>query len=177
MRNLLIILSIILLSSPVIGDNHNVGTLYPIYDETGLFGDKFNVIWIPFGNDKHPKYVGEIRNGKPNGWGVLTQKRSETYWMGIWENGRQRKVKRYNELNIDFRDLDIDKNGKGSIHEYRMGNDKWVGEFKFISPIELTPFRFQKGIFFENGKPKYKVKNESRIEQYINGEWKPYKRK
>ena len=66
MRHLLILLiSILLLSSPVIGDNHKGETLYVWETSSGkewkYFGDK----------ETHPVYKGEITNGEPNGFGVL----------------------------------------------------------------------------------------------------------
>ena len=65
MKHLLIIISFLLLSSPVIGDNHKGETLYrwnnfPPYKWMG-HGDK----------DTHPKYLGQVQDGKPNGLGIL----------------------------------------------------------------------------------------------------------
>ena len=65
MKHLLTILSFLLLSSPVIGDNHKGETLYrwnnfPPYKWMG-HGD----------NDTHPKYLGQVQDGKPNGLGIL----------------------------------------------------------------------------------------------------------
>jgi len=58
MKNLLIILiSILLLSSPVIGEE--TGVLYQYETPSGL-------VWKTFGNEKlQPKYEGEITNGNP----------------------------------------------------------------------------------------------------------------
>ena len=58
MKNLLIILiSILLLSSPVIGQE--TGVLYQYETSSGL-------VWKTFGNEKlQPKYEGEITNGNP----------------------------------------------------------------------------------------------------------------
>jgi len=58
MKNLLIILiSILLLSSPVIGEE--TGVLYQYETSSGL-------VWKTFGNEKlQPKYEGEITNGNP----------------------------------------------------------------------------------------------------------------
>ena len=66
MKNLLIILiSILLLSSPVIGDNHKGETLYG-------WGECCDYKWMGFGDkDTHPVYKGQVENGKPNGLGVL----------------------------------------------------------------------------------------------------------
>ena len=62
---LLIFISILLLSSPLFGDNHKGKTLYrwnnfPPYKWMG-HGDK----------DTHPKYLGQVQDGKPNGLGIL----------------------------------------------------------------------------------------------------------
>ena len=66
MNHLLIILSILLLSSPVIGDNHKGETFY-------LWETSSSEIWKGFGDkETHPKYLGYVKNGKPNGFGILT---------------------------------------------------------------------------------------------------------
>jgi len=58
MKHLLILLiSILLLSSPVIGEE--TGVLYQYETSSGL-------VWKTFGNEKlQPKYEGEITNGNP----------------------------------------------------------------------------------------------------------------
>ena len=57
MKHLLIILSILLLSSPVIGQE--TGVLYLYETSSGL-------VWKTFGNEKfQPKYEGEITNENP----------------------------------------------------------------------------------------------------------------
>ena len=64
MKHLLILLSFLLLSSPVIGQE--TGVLYQYETSTGIK-------WKTFGNEKlQPKYEGEIKNGKMDGLGVLT---------------------------------------------------------------------------------------------------------
>ena len=64
MKHLLILLSILLLSSPVIGQE--TGVLY-LYETSS--GKK----WKTFGDGKvQPKYKGEINNRKPNGQGIYT---------------------------------------------------------------------------------------------------------
>ena len=65
MKHLLIILiSILLLSSPVIGDNHKGETLYG-------WGEYPDYVWKGFGDkETHPKYTGEWKDGKPNGQGT-----------------------------------------------------------------------------------------------------------
>ena len=84
MKHLLIILiSILLLSSPVIGDNHKGETLYG-------WGKYPEIVWKGFGEkETHPKYEGEVSNGKPNGFGVLTYPYDEKSVVGEWKNGKK----------------------------------------------------------------------------------------
>ena len=83
MKHLLILLSILLLSSPVIGDNHKGETLYG-------WGECCNdFVWRGFGDkDTHPKYKGDVKNGKPNGLGILTYLTGRKY-VGSWKDGKQ----------------------------------------------------------------------------------------
>ena len=61
MKHLLIIISFLLLSSPVIGDNHKGETLYG-------WGEYPDYVWKGVGEkDTHPVYKGEVENGVPNG--------------------------------------------------------------------------------------------------------------
>ena len=65
MKHLLILISILLLSSPVIGDNHKGETLYG-------WGNTLPYVWKGVGDkETHPKYEGDVENGKPNGVGIL----------------------------------------------------------------------------------------------------------
>ena len=64
MKHLLILLSILILTSPLVAQE--TGVLY-FKKVNGKFG------WFESGNDKkHWKYIGEIKKGKPNGTGVLS---------------------------------------------------------------------------------------------------------
>ena len=67
MKNLLIILiSIILLSSPVIGDNHKGETLYG-------WGKYPEIVWKGFGDkETHSVYKGDVKDGKEHGQGTKT---------------------------------------------------------------------------------------------------------
>jgi hypothetical protein len=59
MKQRFIILSLLIISSPMIGMEPIVIFQYKI--SSGF-------VWETFGNDKiHPKYKGEIKNGKMNG--------------------------------------------------------------------------------------------------------------
>ncbi len=124
MKHLLIILSILLLSSPVIGDNHKGETLYKWRTSSGIkwkdFGDK----------DTHPMYVGEVENGIPNGQGVFTYPDGRKY-AGQWKDG---KINGLGTYTSPFR-WKYEGNFKGSkfhghgIYTYPDG-ERYVGEFK-----------------------------------------------
>ena len=65
MKHLLILLSILLLSSPVIGDNHKGEILYG-------WGKCCDFVWKGFGDkETHSKYTGDVGNGVPNGFGIM----------------------------------------------------------------------------------------------------------
>jgi len=79
-KHLLIIFSILLLSSPVIGDNHKGETLY-------RWGKYPDYVWKGFGDkDTHPVYKGDVENGKPNGQGTHTTPEGYKY-EGEWKDG------------------------------------------------------------------------------------------
>ena len=76
----LILISILLLSSPVIGNNHKSETLYG-------WGKCCDYVWKGFGDKKfHPKYEGEVESGKPNGLGFITFPDGGEY-VGELKNG------------------------------------------------------------------------------------------
>ena len=89
MKYILIILSILLLSSPLFGQTKETGVLYPWKTSSG-YG------WKTFGDGNlQPLYKGEISNGKPDGLGILYNgvylKRfynlPKVKFIGEWENG------------------------------------------------------------------------------------------
>ena len=89
MKHPLIILSILLLSSPVIGDNHKREILYG-------WGKYPDYVWKGVGEkDTHPVYKGEVENGKPNGQGTFTTKNGDKY-VGEWKNGKKQGLGIYN---------------------------------------------------------------------------------
>jgi len=104
MKHLLIILSILLLSSPVIGQETGVLFLREVNDKWGWFED---------GNkDKDAKYIGEFKDGffedrQPNGQGTITYPNGRKY-VGEYKDGKQ--------------------NGQGT-HTLSDGT-KYVGEYK-----------------------------------------------
>ena len=86
MKHLLILISILLLSSPVIGDNHKGETLY----QWGECEDNPCVYkWMGFGDkDIHPKYLGQVKDGKPNGLGYVITPWGWKY-VGSWKDGKR----------------------------------------------------------------------------------------
>jgi hypothetical protein len=89
MKHLLIILSILLLSSPVIGQE--TGVLYQYETSTGIK-------WKTFGNEKvQPKYEGEIKNGDMwfilHGLGVITFPYDGKSIVGEWKEGKEWNTK------------------------------------------------------------------------------------
>ena len=80
MKHLLIFLSILLLSSPVIGNSHKGETLY-------VLGEYPDWKWLEFGEkETQSKYQGQVKDEKPNGLGVLISTNGWKYF-GIWKNG------------------------------------------------------------------------------------------
>ena len=81
MKHLLIILiSFLLLSSPVIGNSHKGETLYG-------WGKYPEIVWKGFGDkETHPKYEGDVEDGVPNGLGILISTNGWKYF-GSWKNG------------------------------------------------------------------------------------------
>ncbi len=91
-HSLLIILSFLLLSSPVIGEE--TGVLYQYETSSGIK-------WKTFGDGKvQPKYKGEIKNGKMDGLGVLTYPYGEKSVVGEWKNGKEWNTKHTNKDGI-----------------------------------------------------------------------------
>ena len=97
MKHLLIILSFLLLSSPVIGDNHKSETLY-------VLGEYPDWKWMESGDKKtQPKYQGQVMDRKPNGLGVLTSTNGWKYFWS-WKNGEKWKGTEYDNYgNIIYR--------------------------------------------------------------------------
>ena len=85
MKKILIILSFLLLSSPVIGEE--TGVLYQYETSTGIK-------WKTFGDGKvQPNYKGEIKKGKMDGLGVLTYPYDGKSIVGEWKNGKEWNTK------------------------------------------------------------------------------------
>jgi hypothetical protein len=79
---LIILISILLLSTPVNGDNHKGETLYG-------WGKYPEIVWKGFGDkETHPKYTGEVENGEPKGKGIETFPNGEKY-VGEFKDGKE----------------------------------------------------------------------------------------
>jgi len=126
MKHLLIILSILLLSSPVIGNSHKGETLY-------LWETSSSFLWKGFGEKgTHNVYKGDVENGEPNGVGIMTNTDGSKY-VGEWKNG-----KRHGQGTFTWSDGDRylgewkngKKHGKGKLTLNSIGVDKFVGEWK-----------------------------------------------
>ena len=63
---LIIIISLLLFTFTLFGQSKEVGVLYQYKNSSGF-------VWKTFGKDKvQPKYEGEVSNGTPEGFGVLS---------------------------------------------------------------------------------------------------------
>ena len=108
MKHLLIILSILLLSSPVIGQE--TGVLY-------LWDTSSGQVWKTFRDkDTQPKYKGQFDYGKPNGQGTYTFNDGRKY-VGNWIDGEQ-----------NGQGTTILNTGRKYVGEYKDGK-YWNGTF------------------------------------------------
>jgi hypothetical protein len=111
----------------VIGDNHKGETLYR-WDNPS--GDGY--VWKGFGDkETHPKYTGDVKNGKPNGLGVMISP-SGSKCVGSWKNG--------------------EKYGHGTFTYSDEG--KYVGEWKDDLPWKGITYDYEGKIYgkYVNGK-------------------------
>ena len=122
MKHLFIIFSILLLSSPLFGDNHKGETLY-------LWKTSSSVQWYRFG-DKYtrPQYKGEVENGKPNGLGVLIYPYNGKSIVGEWKNGKEWKTKHRTKNGSLILKFEMGKNGQVTFTS--PDGRKYVGEWK-----------------------------------------------
>jgi len=143
MKHLLILLSLLILSLPLLAQE--TGALY-FKKVNGKYG------WFENGNDKKDwKYIGEIKNGKPNGTGVL----SSTFgkYSGEVKNGM--------------------KHGQGT-YTYKSGR-KRVGEFRKGKPWNVKSYDKKGKIETEWVKGKKLEKEEATLEEKDHTENESYK--
>ena len=103
MKHILIILSFLLLHSLLTSCEKKEEILYRWKNPSGI-----GYVWKGFGNkDAHLKYRGDVKNGKPDGLGILIYPNGYKY-VGSWKNGEH--------------------NGQGT-YSHTDGR-KYVGEYK-----------------------------------------------
>ena len=146
MKHLLILISILLLSSPVIGDNNKGETLY-------AWGEYIPFVWKGFGDkETHPKYTGDVKNGKPDGQGTETFPDGSKY-IGEWIGGKPTGQGTQTYYDGD-KYVGLFKDGKyhgQGTYTFSYGG-KFVGEFK--DDNRWNGIRYDK-----NGNIIYKVVN------------------
>ena len=75
-------------------------------------------MWKIFGeNGTHPKYKGDVENGKPNGLGIVTHTDGSKY-VGEWKNG-----------GINGQETFTWSDGKKYIGEWKNGKENGQGTF------------------------------------------------
>jgi len=129
-KHLLILISLILLSSPLFGQE--TGVLY-------LWEISSGNVWKSFGDkDTQPKYKGQFENGKPNGQGTYTNPDGEKY-VGEWKDGEKHGQGTYT-YHHGFKYVgewkDNKKHGQGT-YTLTDGN-RFEGEWKDGKPWNLT---------------------------------------
>ena len=152
MKHLLIILSILLLSSPVIGDIHKGETLYQ-------WGENPDYKWMGFGDkDTQPVYKGQVKDGKPNGLGFITFPDGSKY-VGEWKDGKFNGLGTYTWSDGEKYEggfKDGKEHGQGTF-TYPDGG-KYVGEWKDGQPWNGTGYD-------KNGNIQVKFVNGKKIKQ------------
>jgi len=145
MKHLLILLSLLILTLPLVAQE--TGVLY-FKKVNGKFG------WFENGNDKKDwKYIGEIKNGKPNGTGVL----SSTFgkYSGEVKNGIQHGQGTYTY-----------KSGRKRVGEFRKGKPWNVKSYDKNGKIETE---WVKGKKLEKEEASLKEKGHTENESYKIG--------
>ena len=125
MKHLLILFSFLLLSSPVIGDNHKGETLY-------LWETSSGYVWRGFGEKgTHPIYKGDVKNGVPNGVGILIYGNGGKT-LGEWKNGKQNGQGTFT-YSDGSKYIGTFRNGQrhGEGNHTFVNGDKYIGELNY----------------------------------------------
>ena len=153
----IILISILLLYSAAMGNNDKGETLYRWKKSSGN-----GYVWKRFGNkENHPLYHGDVKNGTPNGLGILIYKDGRKY-EGYWKNGIWNGKGKYS-FNDGYGYEGEWKNGVENgmgILTYPNG-DKYEGEFKNGKMLNGKMYK-------ENGDIHIQKNNEWIIEKTIN---------
>jgi len=130
----------------VIGDTHKGETLY-------RWGAYIPFVWKEFGDkETHPKYTGDVKNGKPDGQGTETFPDGSKY-IGEWIGGKPTGQGTQTYYDGD-KYVGLFKDGKyhgQGTYTFSYGG-KFVGEFK--DDNRWNGIRYDK-----NGNIIYKVAN------------------
>jgi len=150
-KHILILLSLLILTSPLVAQE--TGVLY-FKKVNGKFG------WFENGNDKKDwKYIGEIKNGKPNGTGVLSSTSGK--YSGELKNGMKHGQGTYTY-----------KSGRKRVGEFRKGKPWNVNNYDKNGKIEAA---WIKGIKLKWVKGIKLKKEEAPLEEKGHTENKSYK--
>jgi len=146
LKHILILLSLLILTFPLVAQETGVLYLKKVNGEYG---------WFESGNDKKDwKYIGEIKNGKPNGIGVL----SSTFgkYSGEVNNGILHGQGTYTY-----------KSGRKRLGEFRKGKEWNVKSYDKKGKIETE---WVKGIKLEKGEiPPIEKKQVTEYKSYKIG--------
>jgi len=157
MKHLLILISFLILSSPVIGQE--TGVLYQYETSSGIQ-------WKTFGDGKvQPKYKGEIKNGIMDGVGVLTYPYGEKSVVGEWKNGKEWNTKHTKK---DGTLIGRFENGEWNLvgKLYRGKRNGKSGYFTYPPNEEFDRDNYDTGDYWggiKNGLPKWITKWYRRI--------------
>ena len=132
MKQILTILFLLLISSPVFGDNHKGEKLYKWKTSAGE-------VWMGFGDkDTPPNYNGQVENGEPSGLGVIYYPNGNMY-VGEWKDGKRngRGTYTFNEgSKYEGEWKDGKYNGQGTYT--LIDGNRFEGEWKAGKPWNLT---------------------------------------
>ena len=147
MKHLFIILSILLLSSPLFSQPTGEHTLF-------LWETSYGIQWREFGEkDIHPQYKGDVENGEPNGLGVIIKTNKGKY-VGEWKDGKKQGQGTFTygkgkwegeKYEGEFKDGY--RHGQGT-YTWSDG-DKYVGEFKDDKPNGKGTYTWSDGRKYE----------------------------
>jgi len=150
-KHILILLSLLILTFPLVAKE--AGVLY-FKKVNGKYG------WFKNGNDKKDwKYIGEIKNGKPNGTGVLSSTSGK--YSGEVKNGMKHGQGTYTY-----------KSGRKRVGEFRKGKPWNVNNYDKNGKIEAA---WIKGIKLKWVKGIKLKKEEAPLEEKGHTENKSYK--
>ena len=153
MKNLLLIITLQLFTFNLYAQSGEIGVLYQFKSSSGL-------VWKTFGQDKvQPKYEGEVSNGAPDGFGILSYPFSYgKSVVGEWKIGKEWFTEHYNKegtllgkyvkgkwiLQMGVLFHHSKKDGKEGCMRMEMKKDrKYVGDVKNGKPngqgTEISP--------------------------------------